>query len=121
MRERRHTPEDPPMRSLLPAAATLAILLAAALPPAPAAALDCRRQAEEELARLGLGAAEIGSVRYVERYNPSETGPDVLGVRAWVRVRACSSGYLVIDMTRSCFVRQSYTRGGCRLDGVTAY
>lgn len=112
------------MRSI-PTAATLALVFAAALAPAlvpgSAAALDCRRQAEEELARLGLGAAETGSVRFVERYNPSESGPDVLGVRAWVRLKACDSGYLVIDMTRTCFVRQSYTRSGCRLDGVTAY
>ena len=45
----------------------------------------------------------------------------MLGVRAWIRLEACDSGYLVIDMTRSCFVRQSYTRGDCRLRGVTAY
>lgn len=112
------------MRRFATAAATLAIVFAAAAPalvPGPAAALDCRRQAEEELARLGLGSAETGSVRFVEMYNPRESGPDVLGVRAWVRLRACDSGYLVIDMTRTCFVRQSYTRGGCRLDDVTAY
>jgi hypothetical protein len=46
----------------------------------------------------------------------------VLGVRAWIRLHTCDdAGYLVIDMTRSCFVRQSYTRGDCRLPGVTAY
>jgi len=45
----------------------------------------------------------------------------VLGLRAWVRVKSCPSGYLVIDLPRTCFVRQSYTRGGCRLDDVTAY
>src|SRR3546814_18110766 len=64
---------------------------------------------------------EIGEVRYVEKINPTERGPDVLGVRAWIRLQACDSGHLVIDMTRTCFVRQSYTRGDCRRDGVTAY
>jgi len=109
------------MRRPLPAIATLAFLLPSLLLTAPASALDCRRQTEEELARLSLRAADISSTRYVEKYNPSETGPDVLGVRAWMRLRACSGGYLVIDLTRTCFVRQSYTRGDCRLDGVTAY
>jgi hypothetical protein len=103
------------MRRLMLALAALALLTE------PAQALDCSRKAQEELARLGLGEADITDIRYVQQYNPNETGPDVLGVRAWVRLKACASGYLVIDMTRSCFVRQSYTRGECRLEGVTAY
>jgi hypothetical protein len=86
-----------------------------------ALALDCSVDAERELRRLGLADHDVDEIRYVEKLNPTERGPDVLGVRAWVRPLACDSGYLVIDMTRSCFVRQSYTRGGCRLDGVTAY
>ena len=107
----------------LPAAAlaALLLLLAGMLAAAPATALDCRRQAEEERTRLGLSERHVSHIRYVEKHNPSEAGPDVLGVRAWVRLKACASGYLVIDMTRSCFVRQSYTRGDCRLAGVTAY
>ena len=112
------------MRRLLLATATLTWLLPsllAALAAGPALALDCSREAEQEIARLGLGATDVSDLRYVEKLNPSETGPDVLGVRAWMRVKSCPSGYLVIDLTRSCFVRQSYTRGGCRLDDVTAY
>ena len=96
---------------------TIFVLLAA-----PAAlALDCRAAAERELQRLGIGADEIAEARYIEKINPTERGPDVLGVRAWIRLEACDSGYLVIDMTRSCFVRQSYTRGNCQTDSVTAY
>src|SRR3546814_7957598 len=66
---------------------------------APAAlALDCSESAERELARLGIAGDEIGEVRYVEKINPTERGPDVLGVRAWIRLQACDSGHLVIDM-----------------------
>ena len=108
------------MRSLLLLVCPLLALLTLLLP-GPAEALDCRRQAETELRRLGLAEADVSSLRYVQKYNPAEAGPDVLGVRAWVRLKACRSGYLVVDMTRSCFVRQSYTRGDCRLEGVTAY
>src|SRR3546814_10032098 len=69
---------------------------------APAAlALDCSESAERELARLGIAGDEIGEVRYVEKINPTERGPDVLGVRAWIRLRACDRGHLVIDMTRT--------------------
>lgn len=90
---------------------------------APAAlALDCREEAEAELQRLGITAGDIAEIRFIEKRNPTERGPDVLGVRAWLRLSACGEeGYLVIDMTRSCFVRQSYTRGSCRWPGVTAY
>lgn len=108
---------------LLPVVLVLSLFtLATALPAAgPAWALDCRQEAQQELQKLGVTAEDMTSIRYVEKYNPTETGPDVLGVRAWVRLKACASGYLVIDMTRSCFVRQSYTRGECRREGLTAY
>lgn len=96
-------------------------LFAAALGSAPALALDCHENAEAELSRLSLVEGDLYAIRYVQKINPTEQGPNILGVRAWVRLKACSTGYLVIDMTRSCFVRQSYTRGNCRLDGVTAY
>jgi hypothetical protein len=105
------------MRPLPLLAASLLVALPAVF---PAQALDCRSAAEGELKRLSVDTAEIASLRYVQKRNPAETGPDVLGVRAWVRLKACG-GYLVIDMTRSCFVRQSYTRGDCRVEGVTAY
>jgi hypothetical protein len=104
-----------------PLSCPMAALLAALLAATPASALDCRENAEAELQRLAIGSGEISAIRYVEKINPSDRGPGVLGVRAWIRLRDCSSGHLVIDMTRSCFVRQSYTRGDCRRDGVTAY
>ena len=107
-----------PMRRL-----TFILLPLVLLAGAPAAlALDCHREAEAELQGLGVDASQIAEIRYIEKLNPTDRGPDVLGVRAWIRLHACDdAGYLVIDMTRSCFVRQSYTRGDCRLPGVTAY
>jgi hypothetical protein len=107
--------------TLLPFALPFALAAALTAAAGPAHALDCREAAEGELQRLGIAAGEIAQIRYIEKLNPTERGPDVLGVRAWIRLQACSSGYLVIDMTRSCFVRQSYTRGDCRRAGVTAY
>ncbi|GAB4395098.1 MAG: hypothetical protein Tsb0032_26340 [Kiloniellaceae bacterium] len=103
------------MRAVLP---TLSLLILLA---GPAQALDCSEAAEAELQRLAITRADIADLRYEEKYNPSESGPDVLGVRAWVKLEACATGNLVIDMTRTCFVRQSYTRGSCHLKGVTAY
>src|SRR3546814_11303976 len=69
---------------------------------APAAlALDCSESAERELARLGIAGDEIGEVRYVEKNNTTERGPDVLGVRAGIRLQACARGQLVVHLTRT--------------------
>src|SRR3546814_3934674 len=88
----------PLARSLALAGALAGMVTAAA---GPAAALDCHAAAERELQELGLDAGEIAETRYFEKLNPTERGPDVLGVRAWIRLQACDGGYLVIDMTRS--------------------
>lgn len=96
------------------------LLTALLFPAAPARALDCSADAQREMRRLSLAEADIAEVDYVQKINPAGKGPEVLGVRAWVRLKSCS-GHLVIDMTRSCFVRQSYTRGDCRVAGTTAY
>src|SRR3546814_17880132 len=64
-----------------PSAVRAALLLPTVLGlfAAPAArALDCSESAERELARLGIAGDEIGEVRYVEKINPTERGPDVL-------------------------------------------
>ena len=99
---------------------TLALLTALLWPNGPALALDCSADARQEMQRLSLAEADIDEVDYVQKINPAEKGPEVLGVRAWIRLKSCR-GHLVIDMTRSCFVRQSYTRGDCRVAGATPY
>jgi len=101
------------------------LTLAPALVLAPATASAqmsqaCAPQAEEALQNLAFGDDAVGTVRLERMLNPAERGPEFLGVRAWVRLKSCS-GFLIIDMTRSCFVRQSYTRGDCAIDGVTRY
>lgn len=82
---------------------------------------NCAEWAEAELRSLPFDPDErIVSLRYERIINRGDQGSELLGVRAWVRLKSCS-GYLVIDMTRSCFVRQSYTRGNCAVEGVTRY
>lgn len=104
-------------------AAFALLFLLSTVPASPALAQtnpNCASAAEAELQRLPPGPDEVTSLRYERRINPRDQGPTVIGVRAWVRLNSCS-GFLVIDMTRSCFVRQSYTRGNCAVEGVTRY
>ena len=100
-----------------------AALLALGRPAGAARAVDSQRCADtvaDHLAELPLAQGDVKSVRIVERVNLDDFGPEIFGVDAWVRLNSCS-GWLVINMTAKCYIRQTYTRGDCRVDGVTSY
>jgi hypothetical protein len=103
----------------LPAAALLALCLL----PAGAEAVDstrCAENVDDHLASLPLAQDDVRQIRIIERVNIADFGPEIFGVDAWVRLNSCS-GWVVVNMTPACFVRQTYTRGDCRVDGVTHY
>jgi len=111
-----------PSRPLATVAA--AALLALGLPAAASLAADSQRCSDtvaDHLAELPLAPGDVKSVRILERVNISDDlGPEIFGVDAWVRLNSCS-GWLVINMTPKCYIRQTYTRGDCRVDGVPSY
>lgn len=110
--------------TLRPAFFTAALLLTACLAPSGPRAADSTRCAgalEAHLEELPLAQGDVKSVRIIERTNISDDlGPEIFGVDAWVRLNSCS-GWLVINLTEKCFVRQSYTRGDCRVEGLSNY
>ncbi len=89
-----------------------------------AAAQDIRRFEEktaERLADLQLGSGEVSSIRYVlKRKVGEQAGPDIAGAEAYIRLTRCS-GYLVVQMNRAAYIRQTYTTGDCEVAGVPAY
>lgn len=103
----------------LAAAACLSVMAAA-----PAAAQQTHRFEEktaERLAELQIDSSQVRSIRYiVKRKIDDRAGPDIEGVEAYIRLRQCS-GYLVVQMTRAAYIRQTYTTGDCRVAGVDAY
>lgn len=106
----------------LPLIATTVLLVAALLSGRLQAADSdrCADVVEEHLHELPLADGDVKSVRIIERVNIDDFGPEIFGVDAWVRLNSCS-GWLVINMTPSCYIRQSYTRGDCRVEGVPNY
>jgi len=105
---------------LLPAAVLLAQGL---LPPALQAAdsTRCAAEVDDHLAGLPLAAEDVKSIRIIERTNIADDfGPEIFGVDAWVRLKGCS-GWLIVNMRPTCYVVQTYTRGDCRVPGVTQY
>lgn len=90
----------------------------------PAAAQQTQRFEEktrERLAELQLDDSQVRSIQYVvKRKVDDRAGPEIEGVEAYVRLQQCS-GYLVIQMNRSAYIRQTYTTGDCRIAGIDAY
>lgn len=108
---------------LTPLSIALLLLATGLLPggPATAQAPRCADRVDSHLAGLPLAPGDVQSVRIVEKVNIADDfGPEILGVDAWVRLNSCS-GYLVINMTAACYVRQTYTRGDCRVEGLPSY
>ncbi|MGF1628420.1 MAG: hypothetical protein ACFCUT_03020 [Kiloniellaceae bacterium] len=113
------------MRNALTGALTVAALtalLVASVPATAAAQQTSRYEAKtaERLAELNIDSSEVTSVRYVLIRIGRDRSPDIIGAEAYVRLSRCS-GYLVIHMTAATYVRQTYTLGDCRLDGIPAY
>ncbi len=112
------------MSYLASRAGALALILCSGLLPGGVEAADSTRCAdvvEDRLEELPLAEGEVKSVRIIERVNIADDfGPEIFGVDAWVRLNSCS-GWLVINMTAKCYIRQSYTRGDCRVEGLSNY
>ncbi|MFQ6018400.1 MAG: hypothetical protein ACE5KF_09400 [Kiloniellaceae bacterium] len=85
--------------------------------PAEAARKSCAATVAERLDRLNVDRADVRGVYYDVQRRTSGDNERVVGVLAWVRLRSCR-GYLVIDMSRHCTVRQVYGRGACDLGGA---
>lgn len=81
----------------------------------------CARQARFHLSELQLDPNEIDSMRLIAQIPISDrAGPEIEGMDAWVRLKSCT-GWLIITMSKACYVRQSYTRGDCRVEGLPNY
>jgi hypothetical protein len=103
----------------LAAAACLSVTAAA-----PATAQQTQRFEEKtavRLAELQIGSSQVSSIRYiVKRKIDDRAGPDIEGVEAYIRLTSCT-GYLIVQMTRAAYIRQTYTTGDCAVAGVPSY
>lgn len=104
---------------MLPAVLALSVVAASA---STAAQTDRFAEATaERLAALQIGDSEVRSIDYeIKRNMADRAGPPIRGATAWIRLNDCS-GWLVIEMNRSAYIKQVYTRGDCRVEGVPAF
>ncbi len=101
---------------------TLVIGLALALallpaPPAGAARKYCAAQVSERLDRLDVAPSDIHDIFYEAQRHAGRDNDRVTRVLAWVTLNSCK-GYVIVELSPHCTVRQVYGRGECTLGGT---
>ncbi len=80
----------------------------------------CRLTVTRVLADLGVPPQDIRFLEMQPITQNRATRPLVVGVQGWVGLHSCQ-GSLVIDMSRTCRVRDVYGKDGCEFDGAGRY
>ncbi len=93
---------------------TAAILLTL---PASGYAFTCEAEIKDALEDLSVPEEDIKSIK-VSRGGGGGQSAGNVRYDAWVRLNSCE-GYLMLSLTRGCFVQQSYNRGDCAVPGVS--
>ena len=82
---------------------------------AEAAPTYCEAEVRERLDRLNVGASDISGINYeLQRTGSRNKSNRIL---AWVSLHSCK-GYVIIDLSKHCIVREVYGRGECNLGGA---
>jgi hypothetical protein len=104
-----------------PAAASFAaaFVLFLVTPITGAAAYQCEQKVDQALQEHGVDQNDVQSVKVARRAGGRSSSSHTLD--AWVRLKSCSNGALVVHMTRYCMVQETYTTGDCRVGTLPAY
>lgn len=95
----------------------LAALIVTGAYSAPAKASDeCVNHVLQTLETKGIKEV-VKSTESVPVYNSEQN--QVIGYTVWIRLERCPKGFVVANTTDSCFIQNIYSRGGCRVDGLS--
>ncbi len=78
---------------------------------------SCVPTVQRTLSDAGIASSDIGDIAYVSERGGGDNDR-IVGYTAWVRLNSCRSGYVVINLSRHCYVHQTYTDGACRVNGI---
>ncbi len=78
----------------------------------------CEQAVIDRLERLNVDMSDVGDIIYTPRIKTSRDDSRVVGIYAWVNFHSCK-GSLVMQMTTRCRVTVAFTRGECRMPGVS--
>ncbi|MGH6947714.1 MAG: hypothetical protein ACREDZ_10335 [Kiloniellales bacterium] len=96
------------------------ILSALAAAPAIGQEIPCVATVERAWSDAGLDRSDVDETFVTDRYHFDAENEYLIGYDIWTRFKSCK-GALVVDITDSCYLRQVYTRGECRLPGVPSF
>jgi len=104
------------MKSTLGIGFAVALVLLSALP-AEAARKYCEAQVSESLDRLDVAPSDIHNITYEAQRHPNPNNDRVTRVLAWTTLNSCK-GYVIVELSPNCTVREVYGRGECMLGGA---
>ncbi len=76
----------------------------------------CEAEVRERLDLLKLDPSDISEITYDAQYSGRDNRR-LVRLLAWVGLHSCK-GYVIVDLTRRCTVREVYGRGECMLGGA---
>jgi hypothetical protein len=76
----------------------------------------CEAEVKEHLDLLKLDPSDIREITYDAQYSGRDNRR-LVRLLAWVGLHSCK-GYVIVDLTRHCTVREVYGRGECNLGGT---
>ena len=103
------------LNALLRIGLALGLLLLPALP-AEAARKYCEAQVSERLDLLKVDPSDIREITY-DAQTTGEKNRRIYRILAWVGLHSCK-GYVIVDLSKQCTVREVYGRGECNLGGA---
>ncbi len=101
------------LNSILKISFALGVFLLPALP-AEAARKYCEAQVSERLDLLKVDPSDIREITYEAQRHPGRDDDQIVRILAWVNLHSCE-GYVIIDLSPQCTIRQTYGRGGCNV------
>ncbi len=85
--------------------------------PAESAQTYCEPRVSERLDRLDVDPSDIRSIFYDAQRRSSRENDRVVRILAWVSLHSCK-GYVIVDLSPHCTIREVYGRGECTLGGT---
>ena len=83
---------------------------------------QCETTVVDRLAELDIAEADVAGITYVPEHGGASRASRgvVIGSNVWVSLESCD-GAVVIRMTHHCRIKQTSTRGQCRVPGLKNY
>ncbi len=85
--------------------------------PAESAQKYCESRVSARLNSLDVDPSDIRSIFYDLQRRSSRNHDRVVRILAWVSLHSCK-GYVIVELSRYCTVREVYGRGECTLGGT---